>query len=204
MQNPHFIRFLVASFPYLQGLTAVPLGLALMTAAFWANSLHRRAEPFELLLISILVAGLLLMSWLISRQYSRAFGRTQLSKRDHRLEVTSSLLGGALALGAFWLDVSRKLPFSAIGLVFVLALLSTYVKVTWSVRGKYLLHYPVAALTLLLLSILPSLGLPRWWESFGFRSQLVSVVAAAGFLIGILGLWSHILLVRMLPPVAET
>jgi len=204
MQNQRFIRFLVASYPYLQGLTAVPLGLALMTAAIWANSLHRRAEPLELLLISVLVAGLLLVSWLISRQYSRTYGRTQLTRHDHRFELISSLLGGALALGAFWLDISSELPFSAVGLVFVLAILGTYVKVTWSVRGKHLLHYPVVAVTLLLVSVLPLLGLPLWWESLGFRSQLVSVVAAAGFLIVVLGLWSHILLIRMLPPIAET
>jgi hypothetical protein len=48
------------------------------------------------------------------------------------------------------------------------------------------------------------LGLPLWWESFGFRSQLVGVVTAAGFFIVVLGLWSHILLIRMLPPIAET
>lgn len=204
MQNHRFIRFVVTSYPYLQGLMAVPLGLCLMIAAIWANSLHRRAEPLEVLFISVVLAGLLLISWPLSRYYARTFGKTRISQQDRRFEIISSLLGGVLALGAFWLDVTYKLPFSAIGLVFVLAMLSIYIKVTWSVKGKYLLYYPVVAMIIVLISILPLLGLPRWWESFGFRSQLVSVLTVIGFLFIIVGIWSHILLMRILSPITET
>lgn len=204
MQNHKFIRFVVASYPYLQGLTVVPLGLCLMTVAIWANSLHRRAEPFEVLFISLISASLLLISWLFSRYYVRTFGKTLISQQDKWFEIISTLLGAILALGAFWLDVTHKLPFSAIGLVFALAMLSIYIRVTWSVRGRYLLYYPVVAMIIVLMSILPWLGLPRWWDVFGFHSQLVSVVTVTGFLCIIMGIWSHIFLMRILPPITET
>jgi hypothetical protein len=203
MQNHKFIRFVVASYPYLQGLTVVPLGLCLMVVAIWANSLHRHAEPLEVIFISAISNGLLLTSWLSSRYYVRTFGKTLLSQQGKRFEIISILLGVPLALGAFWLDVNRKLPFSAVGLIFALAMLSIYIWVTWPVKGRYLLYYPVVAMLIVLVSILPWLGLPSWWEVFGFHSQLISVVTVTGLLFIIMGVWSHIFLMRVLPPVKE-
>lgn len=198
MQNHRFVQFAVTSYPYLQGLIAIPLGAGLTATALWANSLHRRAQPLDLFLITAILAGLALLMWRISRYYRRTFGVTELSAEDRRWETIFGILGGSVALGAVWLDMTSRLPFSAYGLVFALVLLVIYARITWPVRGRYLLYYPLAAALVVLTSTLPSLGFPRWWTFFGLGSQLLGVTVVIGVLVIAMGLWGHVVLTRIM------
>jgi hypothetical protein len=203
MQRPPFVRFVVTSYPYLQGLTAVPVGAALTAAALWANALDRRATPLDLLLVTALVAGLLGLTWPIARYYRRTFGIAERSPQDRRLEAVVGLVAAGLALGATWLDLTASLPFCAYGLVFALVWLATYIKITWPVGGRRLRYYPVAAALVAGLSVLPALGLAGWWTAFGLHTQLLAVMAATGLLIMVTGLWSHFDLTRIMAPASE-
>ena len=199
MHEARRIQFVVTSFSYLQGLTAVPYGLALALAAVWANSLTHRAGAIDVLIISLLVAGLLFVAWLASRYYEREYGRALAAPPARRIDWVPSLAGAALALGAFGLDVSYDLPFSAIGLVGASALLVVYFRAAWLATGKYLLYYPALAAAGFLVSILPALGLAGWWTRFGLRSQLLAICVVIGLLYVVAGIWGHLLLTRMLP-----
>ena len=199
MHEARRIQFVVTSFSYLQGLTAVPYGLALALAAVWANSLTHRAGPIDVLIVSLLVAGLLLVAWLASRYYEREYGRALAAPPARRIDWVTSLAGAALALGAFGLDVSYDLPFSAIGLVGASALLVVYFRAAWLATGKYLLYYPVLSAAGFLVSILPALGLAGWWMRFGFRSQLLAICVVMGLLYVVAGIWSHVTLMRIMP-----
>ncbi len=198
MQDSLRIQFLVTSFPYLQGLTAVPYGLALALAAVWANSLSRRAGVTDVLTISAAVVALLLIAWRISHHYERAFGRAVALPQARRIDLLTSLGGAVLALGAFWLDVTVNLPLSFIGLVCALALLTVFLRGAWLATGRYLLYYPLLSAAGILISVLPALGWPAWWMSVGFRSQLLAVCAAMGLLFIVAGVVSHAQLLRIL------
>jgi hypothetical protein len=202
MRDQRYIQFVVTSYPYLQGLTALPYGFALTLAAVWANSLRRRAQLAEVLAVSALMVGLLLLSWPLSRYYARTFGKAITAAKVRRVDTAMAVLGGLLALGAFWLDVTRTLPFSAIGLVCALSLAAVFFRGAWLATAKYLLYYPVLATVAVLLSVLPSLGLPSWWTVLGFRAQLYAVTAAMGVLFAVAGIWSHVTLMRFMPSTA--
>jgi hypothetical protein len=200
MQGQRFVQFAVTSYPYLQGLMALPLGAGLIITVLWANSLHGRAQPLDLLLIGAVLAVLLFLMWRISRYYRRTFGITEISPKDRRFEMIFGLLGGIIALGAVWLDMTAKVPFSAYGLVFALVLLVVYVRLTWQVRGRYLPYYPLAAAVIMVMSVLPSLGFPQWWTFFGFRSQLLGVTVGIGLVVIAMGILGHVVLTRIMSP----
>jgi len=199
MRDQRRIQFVVTSFSYLQGLTAVPMGLALALAAVWANSLTRRAGLNDVLIISAAVIGLMLIAWRFSRYYEHEFGRALATPQARWLDLFTSVAGGLLALGAFWLDVAKSLPFSAIGLMCALSLLIVFLRAAWLATGRYLLYYPVLAALGILISLLPLIGLPGWWTTLGFRSQLLGVCTAMGLLFVVAGIWGHVLLIRLLP-----
>ncbi len=199
MHDPRRIQFVVTSFSYLQGLTAVPYGLALALAAVWANSLSHRAGAIDILVISIVVGGLLLVAWLASRYYARRYGLALASPPARRIDLVASLAGAILALGAFGLDVSYQLPFSAIGVVGAGSLLAVYLRAAWLATGKYLLFYPALSAAGFLVSLLPALGLAQWWTRFGIRSQLLAICVVLGFLYIVAGIWGHLLLLRLMP-----
>lgn len=199
MDDPRRIQFVVTSFSYLQGLTAVPYGLALALTAVWANSLAGRAGAIDIVIISTLVVGLLFVAWLSSRYYEREYGRAIASPPARRFDLVTSLAGGALALVAFGLDVSWDLPFSALGLVGASSLLFVYFRAAWLATGRYLLHYPGLAAAGLLVSLLPAFGLAGWWMRFGLRSQVLAICVVIGLLYVVAGIWGHLLLIRLMP-----
>jgi hypothetical protein len=199
MHDLRRIQFVVTSFSYLQGLTAVPYGLALALAGIWANSLTHRAGTSDVLIISTVVAGLLLVAWLASRYYTREYGQALAASPARRMDLATSLAGAILALGAFGLDVSYELPFSAVGLVGAGALLAVYLRAAWLATGKYLLFYPALSAAGLLVSLLPALGQAEWWTRFGIRSQLLAICVVLGFLYIVAGVWGHLLLLRLMP-----
>lgn len=135
------IRFVATNFYNLQGLRAVPLGVCLLLLSFWANGLQGPARDF-LVPVSVLIVSLVFL-FAIDRYYLQNFGRVQRTPESRHLESLFSIVGGILALGALWLDISFELPVNLLGLVFAVGLLADYIRLTWLVKGHYLLYYPL-------------------------------------------------------------
>jgi hypothetical protein len=191
------VRFIATNFYNLQGLRAVPLGLCLVWLCFWANSLHGPARSFLVPTLSLTIA--LIINLAIDRYYLHTLGRVKRTPESLRLEWLFSIVGGILALGAFWVDVSFKLPISTLGLVFATSLLADYIRITWLVKGRFLIYYPLGAILIAGVSVLQLLGVSDWWQAFGLRNQLLGIVVAFGLFSMIAGIWGHIFLVRTLP-----
>jgi hypothetical protein len=204
MQDPKEIRFVATNYYNLQGLRAVPLGLCLVVVCLWANGLKGAARGSDFLAPALCLAGLLTLLYAIDRYYLRAFGRVQRTPESRQLEWLVSVIGGILALGAFWLDISFKLPVSLVGLVFAAGLLADYIRITWLVKGRFLLYYPVGAILMAGVSVLPLLGVSSWWLAGGIKSQMIAIALAIGLFTIMAGVWGHIFLARTLPSRMET
>lgn len=191
------VRFVATNFYNLQGLRAVPLGLCLVLICFWANSLHEQARNF-LVPVSSLIGALIIL-FAVDRYYLHTFGQVQRTPESLRLEWLFSIIGGILALGAFLLDVLFKLPVSTLGLVFAASLLADYIRITWLVKGRFLLYYPLGAILMAVVSILQLLGVSHWWQTIGLKSHLLGIAMAVGLFTVFAGIWGHIFLVHTLP-----
>jgi hypothetical protein len=194
------IRFVATNYSNLQGLRAIPMGLCLMLVTLWANAVQYPVKSFLAPAASMIVSGALLFA--IDRYYLRTFGRVQRTPESRRLEWIIGAVGGVLALGAFWLDTSSKLPVSLLGLVFAAGLLADYIRMTWLVKGRSLLYYPVGAILMAGISLLP-LFVPNWWQLIGLRTQMLAIAAAIGLFVILAGVWGHIYLLRTLPALAS-
>jgi hypothetical protein len=196
MRDLKEIRFVATNFYNLQGLRAVPLGSLLVFVSLWANEQRGPANDFSLPLLA--AVGLIILLFAIDRYYLRAFGRVQRTPESRRLEGLIGIVGGILALGAFWLDTTVKIPVSTLGLVFAVGLLTDYIRITWLVQGRYLLYYPLGAVLMAGVSILPVLGATNWWIGCGLKSQMLGIAVAIGLFTIIAGFWGHFFLVHTL------
>jgi hypothetical protein len=201
MQDLQHIRFVATNFYNLQGLRAVPLGFLLILCALWANSLQGPARNF--LLPALGAAAALAALVAIDRYYLRVFGRIQRTPESLRLEWLFAIAGGILALGGFILDATRYLPVSLLGLVFAAGLLADYLRITWLVKGRFLLIYPLGAGLMAVISLLPVLGLPDWWQAIGLDYQFYGSTIAIGLFTMTAGIWGHLFLVNALPALPE-
>lgn len=196
MQNLKEIRFVATNFSNLQGLRAVPLGLCLVLVCLWANGLQYPVRDFFVPVVSMV--GSLILLFAIDRYYLHVFGRVQRTPESRRLEWLLTAVFGSLALGAFWLDTSVKLPVSLLGLVFAAGLLVDYIRITWLVKGRFLLYYPLGAVLMAGVSVLPLLGVSNWWQACGLADQMLGILMASGIFMIITGIWGHIFLARTL------
>jgi hypothetical protein len=201
MNNLKEIRFIATNFSNLQGLRTIPFSMYLVVICLWANATHGPARNFLVPALGLAVIVVLFIA--IDRYYLRTFGRVQRTTESRRLEWLVSTAGGILALGAFFLVASSKPPFSLLGLTFSISLLADYIRITWLVKGRFLLYYPLGAVLLALVSVLPLLGAPNWWLVFGLRNQLLANSIAFGIYTTIAGIWGHVFLVQTLSPVME-
>ena len=202
MRDLKEIRFVATNYYNLQGLRAIPLGFCLVFVILWTNSLQGQARNFLVPVLSLI--GSLILLFAIDRYYLHTFGRVQRTPESRRLEWLISAVGGILALGALWLDLSFILPVSLIGLVFSAGLLADYIRITWLVKGRFLLYYPLGAVLMAGVSILNLLGVSNWWQVCGLKSQLLGISMAIGIFTIIAGIWGHIFLVCSLPSRVET
>jgi hypothetical protein len=154
-----------------------------------------------MLLLEVVV--MLLVNYGIDRYYLHSFGKVKGSPESRRLELLVQIVAAIFGLVAFFLDANFNLPFSLIGLVFAITLLGDYIRITWLVKGKHLLYYPVGAVLIIIVSLLPLFGLPGWWHSVGIRAQLFAVPVVIGIIMAFAGVWGHFYLVRTLSPKAE-
>lgn len=195
------IHFLTANYPSLQGLKMIPIGLLLFGLSIWANRVH---GPTRDLTLPLALLGVTILSFvLINRYYTQRFGRVQQKRRARNLERAISLVFAVFALAAFWIDTNIDLPIGLLGLVFALAFLGDYVRLTWVVKGRYLLFYPVFAGLILILSLSPLLGLADLWPRLGFNDAVMGILTMVGLSIALAGFWSHRFLVKALPPLRE-
>jgi hypothetical protein len=197
MQDVKQIRLVATNFSNLQGLRAVPLGLCLVLVCLWANGIQYPVRDFIVPVVG--VVGSLMLLFAIDRYYLHAFGRVQRTPESRRLEWLISAAGGILALGAFWLDTTVKLPVSLLGLVFAAGLLADYIRTTWLVRGRFLLYYPLGAFLMAGVSVLPLFGVSFWWQTCGLKNQMLGIAIAIGIFTIFAGFWGHVFLARTLP-----
>jgi len=203
MKNVNEIRFVATNYFNLQGLRMVPMSLLLVLVALWANGLKYPISTtswliviFESLVMSLVYIG-------IGRYYRVSFGQVKRTAESLRLEWLVQIIGGILAGAAIWLDMTKKLPISLIGFVFGIGLLADYLRMTWLVKGRYLLYYPIGAVLFLIVGLLPLLGLPGWWTWLGIKYQFIAVPIVIGIYMIFAGIWGHVFLVRTLTPTVE-
>jgi hypothetical protein len=195
------IRFVTTNFYNLQGLRVIPLGGLLLFVCLWANGSQGVARNFLVPAIgSVCALGLL---FIIDRFYAKFFGRVQRTTESRQLEWMVSVVGSFVALGAFYMDITLKLPVSLLGLVFAAGLVIDYIRITWLVKGRSLLYYPVGAILIAVVSLLPLLGISNWWNVFGLANQMLGLCMAIGIFTILTGVCGHIFLARTLPSRVE-
>jgi hypothetical protein len=197
MQNRYAqIQFIAANYSRLQGLREVPVGMLVIFASVWA--MYNQGDLGAPLLA---VIGSILLYWLIDRYYANVFGRIKQTPIMRKWELSASILGGLLALLAFWLDTSRDLPVSVLGVLFAFVLFEDFWRATDILKERSFSQYPenlLAAFIILALSLLPLTGL-AWWEMVGMRSQVLGMLFIIGILIVLAGIWGHFRIIRALP-----
>ena len=201
MEDMRRVRFLAANYPSLQGLKYVPQGLLAILISLWGNSQRKPATDLTLPILFVALCSALYL--LLDRYYSNAFGRVQPTATQRRVEWLSSIAGVILALAAFAVDTSQKLPVSTLGLVLSAVFLVDYFRITRFAQDRFLLYYPVMAAVMILISISPIIGPADWWRSIGINHPVLGVLMISGLLIVTTGFLIHLSLVRNLPPKQE-
>lgn len=198
MKNIKEIRFVTMNYYNLQGLRLVPLGLLLMYVCYWANTARYPVKPAGFINLIAAMVLVTLTAFGIDLYYKKYFGVVKQTSESRRLEAQLWTAGGILAIIAFWLDVSYKLPISLVGLVAGLSLIADYLRMSWVVKGRFLLYYPIGAAFIILVSLMPLFGLPSWWHVLGLRAQMFGIALLLGLFTVLAGVWSHIFLARTL------
>lgn len=201
MNNLNRAHSLATNFSAYQGLKGIPLGLLLMLISFWASA---QTAPGPALYFPVGITILFgYLYWLVNQFYTRVFG---VVVPDNKLKIISRV--GEISLGisaliAFWADVTYSPAFSILGLIFAGALLFDYRRVAGKSKDHLLLFYPIAALLMTVLSLIPMFNI-NWWEPLGIKALLYAVCATAGLLFVILGVVMHISFEKLLWNIEET
>lgn len=195
------IKFLAANYTRLQGLRAIPLGLLAIFVSIWALSNQGPAARLSEPILAAIVAALLY--WLMDRYYNHTFGKVKQSAGMRKLELMESVVGGALGLLAFLLEITRILPISVLGLVFAACFLEYFWRVDKSEWGKIFVYFPeniIAAILVAIISFLPLFGV-FVWEVVGITWQTVGIFLIFGIAITITGIVGHFRMIRTLSTV---
>jgi hypothetical protein len=190
-------RFIAANYSRLQGLRIFPFGLLLFAVTYITNLQHGPAPHSVLPQILFAIAAAVLY-WLIDRYYTRTFGQIVRPSRGH-LDLIAGICGGAMGLVAFLIENNyHHLPFSPIGLVLAAAIIIDYLMLARITEVWYMPFWPVFALLIAIISILPVLGLTGWWTIIGARTQFMGVLMASGLIFIVYSIASHIYFIKML------
>lgn len=190
------IRFLVQNYGLLQGLKAVPIGIAVMIIALWDNL---SAETNRDLAFPLVVLFAALIAYEVAyRFYLHKYGNLRRTIRQRLPEFLISFSATVLAYLAFAIDARLEDYFSPLGLVIAIMLLLEYWRVSHPVQGRFLWDMALWATLLLLVSLLPLLGLEHWWLPLGFQSQSIAILFIMGMSIVAMGLRSHAVLRTLL------
>jgi hypothetical protein len=194
MQDLKRIRFVTTNYAYIQGLKWVPYGVWILLLV--AVLQIRWRSPLMTLALILLTAVVVVATLLIQRYYNRAFGQTRPALTYRLWEWGLGGVGGALAVVAIWLDLTRPLPVNLIGLTCAAAIVCDYVRLNWYAKGWYRGYALVMAFLLTVASGLPLLGMPM-------RPTLLVVLMVMGVTLVVLGILDHRLLMGAMKPVPE-
>ena len=190
------IRFLVQNYGFLQGLKAVPIGIAVKIIALWDNL---SAETNRDLAFPLVVLFAALIAYEVAfRYYMHKFGNLRRTIRQRLPEILISVSAGVLAYLAFAIDARFENAFSPLGLAIAVLLLLEYWRLSRPVQWRFLWDMALWAAILLLVSLFPLLGFKRWWLSLGFQSQGIAILFIMGASIVAMGFRSHTVLLTLL------
>ena len=189
MNNLKHVRMLTSNFSAYQGLKGVPLGLLLLVISLWASA---KTGPAPALFFPVGISIVFIyLFWVVDQYYNRVFGMVVLTKKQKIINGTRDALIGTGALIAFWVDVSKTPSFSMLGFIFAGAIVFDYVRISRHTNERLLLFYPISALLMIALSLLPVFGI-NWWIPLGIKALILGVCAAAGLVFSVLGILVHI------------
>lgn len=185
MDNPTHVRYITRNFDALQGLKMVPFGLFFLAmGAGWLG------EQGDLSLSLPAFVLTLLVSWLISRYYTRNFGRVN-SERSNL--VNNFLLPLAVIL-ILWvaaaIDYSMRLPVSVFGLTLAIILFFWW----WLQEQRTRIHYAIMASLIVLISLAPLAGIGEGWLIIQPSGTVFHLLVGAIFVLG--GILDHLILVK--------
>lgn len=185
MDNPTHVRYITRNFDALQGLKMVPFGLFFLAmGAGWLG------EQGDLSLSLPAFVLTLLVSWLISRYYTRNFGRVN-SERSNL--VNNFLLPLAVIL-ILWvaaaIDYSMRLPVSVFGLTLAIILFFWW----WLQEQRTRIHYAIMASLIVLISLAPLAGIGEGWLIIQPPGTVFHLLVGAIFVLG--GILDHLILVK--------
>lgn len=203
MKNINEIRFVATNYFNLQGLKNVAIGIFGILVALWGSALQHPISLQNWIFLGFVVLVPVAIYLAFDHYYKHTFGQVKRSSESKRLEWLVGIISGVLIIGGFWLDYSFKLHLGLIGVAFGISLLVDYIRITWLVKGRYLLYYPIGVVLIILLSLFPVFGLPEWWKLVGLKSEAVGLALFVGVFSIFAGIWGHIYLVRTLSPKEE-
>jgi hypothetical protein len=203
MKDIKEIRFIATNYFNLQGLKNVAIGIFAILVVLWGNNLKNPISIQSWIILGLVVVVSMGIYSGFDRYYLHYFGQVKRTAESKRLEWLVGIFFLILLIGAFWLESSFKLPLSLIGLAFGLGLLADYIRITWLVKGRYLIYYPIGIVLVIVLSLLPLLGLPKWWHAIGLRGEAFGIVLFVGLFSIFAGIWGHIYLMRTLSTSTE-
>lgn len=185
MDNPTHVRYITRNFDALQGLKMVPFGLFFLAmGAGWLG------EQGDLSLSLPAFVLTLLVSWLISRYYTRIIGRVN-SERSNL--VNNFLLPLAVIL-ILWvaaaIDYSMRLPVSVFGLTLAIILFFWW----WLQEQRTRIHYAIMASLIVLISLAPLAGIGEGWLIIQPSGTVFHLLVGAIFVLG--GILDHLILVK--------
>lgn len=190
------IHTFTSNFPILQGLKAVPLGMFLLITVVWAN--QQTGGSRDLTLMFIVTAAMGMFYWFVDKYYELSFGKVERSSKTKSQDLVVSTAAGVLGLASFILDTVLDLPFSLIGLMWMILLVFDGVRIRRSLPGKSFPFFWIFAALLGFLSLLPILGIHDWWLKLGFLDQSLAILTAVSLVTVISGFLWHASLTRNL------
>ena len=191
-------KFLSENYSTLHGLKVVPVGLCLFMISFWVNISHYPIKIFSWPIV--LAFGSLLLFIVINQYYKRTFGEVKPTFASRRTQWIGQLIWGALAIVAFWIDVTFSLPVNFVGLLFALSFLIDKPKITLPLN-KFSTIKLVLSICIFLTSISPLCLGANWWNAFGVRTTILGVTMLVGMLVVIQGVIWHTFFVKSLPTI---
>ena len=149
MQTLKQVRSMTANYFYLQGLRFIPFGFTFLLLAAaqtgWWPSLAAIAPLPQLVVLAVAFA----LFKAISVYYDHTYGRVHSLPHSAQWTIGYTLALTAL-VAAMLVDGTLRSPVSVVGLVF-----SVLLVVYWRYIGGFQIHYPVMALLLAGMSLLP-------------------------------------------------
>lgn len=192
------VKFLSENYSTLHGLKGVPIGLCLLLTSFWANISHYPVKNFSLPIVFAL--GSLLLFIATDQYYKHTFGEVKPTFASRRTYWIEQLIGGTLAVLAFWTDITFDLPVNFIGLLFASSFLVVKPKVTLPLN-KFSAINLIVSICIILASISPLYLGANWWNTFGVRTTILGVTMLVGMLVVIQGVIWHIIFIKSLPTI---